>query len=77
VGQHSTARKTTVFGRKFHNLTEKSSFFPDFCAFRLAFLWRLGYSPERPEFFRYKNGVVEEILRLVLAAPGWKENSGG
>jgi hypothetical protein len=69
--------KSIVFGRKIHSRAKKSSFFPDFCAFRLAFHGRLGYSPERPEFFRYKNGVVEEILRLVPVTPGWKENSGG
>jgi hypothetical protein len=53
----------------------KSAFFQPFLRFFLAFYFPLGYSAQRPEFFRSKTGVFRSRPASIVS--GWKENTGG
>jgi len=56
---------------------EKTFVFPlIFAHFNLRYLPDLAIVPFGPDFSQ-GNGVARKIRRLVPAAPGWKENSGG
>jgi hypothetical protein len=57
------------------SLGKKSAFFQPFLRFFLAFYFQLGYSAERPEFFRSKTGVFRSRPAPIVS--GWKENTGG
>jgi hypothetical protein len=54
---------------------KKAAFFRPFLRFFLAFSIQLGYSAERPEFFRSKTGVFRS--RPAPLVSGWKVNTGG
>src|SRR5204862_907492 len=49
---------TRCLSGDFHTPPRKSSFFQPFLRFFLAFCFFLGYSPFRPEFFRWYMGGV-------------------
>jgi hypothetical protein len=68
-------RVTRVFNDHFRLTGKKSAFFRPFLRFFLAFYFQLGYSAERPEFFRSKTGVFRSRPAPIVS--GWKENTGG
>jgi hypothetical protein len=68
-------RVTRVFNGHSGLAGEKSAFFQPFLRFFLAFYLQLGYSAERPEFFRSKTGAFRSRPAPIVS--GWKENTGG
>jgi hypothetical protein len=68
-------RVTHVFNGYSCLTRKKSAFFQPFLRFFLAFYFQLGYSAERPEFFRSKTGVFRSRPAPIVS--GWKENTGG
>jgi hypothetical protein len=66
---------TAVYAGFFHRLARKAAFFQPFLRFFLAFSRYLGYSAQRPEFFRSKTRGIS--LAACPALSGWKVNTGG